>query len=169
MKTIICAIALWSTTPAQCMDIQNLRQGQFSIEDGTVLDNKTRLRWDQCSQGQTWSKSKNCEGQASKLSYQEANALVQHVPGGMPRLPSVSEIEDLIAKTRRNGRISQRILPTVNADNRYFWLAADKADKSVHYVDLVAGKILEAGGSTPLASIKISLLWVRDEDEWCAY
>lgn len=62
--------------------------------DGTVTDTVTRLTWQRCSVGQTWSAAfEVCNGEARRMSWEEASR--HAAPGGF-RLPTKGELRTLV-------------------------------------------------------------------------
>ncbi|QEP42386.1 DUF1566 domain-containing protein [Ectothiorhodospiraceae bacterium BW-2] len=64
--------------------------------DGTVTDVKTKLMWQRCSVGQTWSGS-GCSGKAKKFKWEKAKALTDRFAGHNDwRTPTIQELNSLV-------------------------------------------------------------------------
>lgn len=88
---------------------QNLIDGRYLINnDGTVTDIHTKLTWQRCSVGQTWT-GETCAGEASSFKWDDAMQLAKD---GW-RLPTVDELDTLVFCS------SGQRKPSVRLNGRY--------------------------------------------------
>jgi len=108
----------------------NPLEEHFLVNDGTVLDKNTGLRWQRCSVGMSWQKNNKCGGKAKKMTFLDA----QRINGsdalkGMWRIPSKTELESLVEKSGEDFKIRHDIFPDVDHENNFFW-TSDRYDSS---------------------------------------
>ncbi len=76
--------------------------------DGSITDQRTGLRWSQCSLGQTWDNG-SCLGEARALPY----AIVELIAKDRWRLPTLTELSSLIELRCSQPAINNALFPTV--------------------------------------------------------
>src|SRR5690606_10043344 len=93
--------------------------------DGTVLDTKTRLVWQKCSMGQTYSGG-TCVGAATSYTWEQAMAVPQganlaNMYGHNDwRVPNAKELFSLTDMACYRPAINEAVFPNTIA-NGYFW------------------------------------------------
>jgi hypothetical protein len=106
---------------------QSTPAGQFTINDGTVTDNKTTLTWMRCSLGQAWDAGdSSCTGDASGYNWQEALTAASTVfaEKGDWRLPNIKELKSIAEQACNSPAINASIFP--NTKN-YYWSSSPSA------------------------------------------
>ena len=118
-------------------------QGRFTVQnDGTVLDTRTGLVWQQAvpSEPFTWSEAKShCAGTPTGL------------PPGHWRLPSIKEIQTIVDDSRPSPAIDPKAFVHATADN--FWSSSPEAGSTSS-----AWRINFHGGSTQLDPVETTNL-----------
>lgn len=137
---------------------------RFDINDnGTVTDIESGLTWQRCMLGQVW-KNGDCSGDARRLTWSEANALVQSGAGTPKdnstwRIPKLNEIAGIVDIRCRAPRIDLRIFPGTAAQP--FWTANNPPGVEDQAYTLSFGA---AGVSSTLKSEKHYVRLVRGRD-----
>ena len=90
--------------------------GRLSVDGGEVFDRETGLVWARCSVGMTWVEGKGCTGSATRMSWPQANRAAW--PDGW-RLPSLEELQTLVADNCRNPSLDARVFPKTVPDS--YW------------------------------------------------
>lgn len=120
-----------STGIVLCMGVTHLAQGacdanrdtsktdaRFEAKDDVVHDKVANLIWKRCSEGQVWNATAGCQGELRKFNCGQANATETH---GW-RLPTVDELETLVAKGCRMPAVDDRLFP--NTPSAPYWTSS---------------------------------------------
>lgn len=105
---------------------------RFVVQDDVVLDTTTKLTWKRCSEGQVWSATEGCQGAARKFNCEQAK--VTDTRGW--RVPTVEELENLVAKGCRKPSINEAVFP--NTPSATYWTSS-KDESSCWRVDFEYG------------------------------
>lgn len=92
--------------------------------DGTAYDNKTKLTWKRCSEGQVWNGA-SCTGAPLKLSWQDALQLADGATyAGKQdwRLPNIKELGSIVEKACETPAIDSKAFPNTPSDD--FWTSS---------------------------------------------
>ena len=88
--------------------------------NGTILDKKTNLMWEKCSEGLS---GKNCaSGTANEYTWEKAKNLAQNtkfVGYDNWRLPTIKELSSIVERAKYEPAINQNIFP--NTKSSYYW------------------------------------------------
>jgi hypothetical protein len=90
---------------------------QYVITGGTVYDKKSDLTWARCSVGQHWQEGAGCVGTIEMLTW--AQALKQGAEGW--RVPTVKELETLIARTCSKPALDENVFQGIASDKLAYW------------------------------------------------
>ncbi len=138
MKLLIAGIVLMLA--GHTAAAANPAETRFTVlENGAVIqDQQTGLEWMRCSVGQTWSES-GCVGRPTRYSWDQAMVLTAEVAERDDwRLPTVEELQTLVAYRMFNPAIDPAIFPNTPPAN--FWSASEAASDayyawSVHFAN----------------------------------
>ena len=90
-------------------------------KDGTVTHKKTRLTWQRCSVGQTWTGSV-CSGDPSTFTWDAASKLTSNYSGkGDWRLPRIDELGSIVERNSFNPSINSTVFPNTNMNAFAYW------------------------------------------------
>lgn len=136
-----------------CKDnvIKTTPTSRFTVnaDDGVVIDNKTRLIWKRCAQGQSGS---SCSGDASLVNWPDALAQANNESfAGHDdwRLPNYKELESIIERACFRPSINSVVFP--NTPNFRFWSSTPVSDISSRSFDFnfTAGEAAEVNRNFP--------------------
>jgi hypothetical protein len=130
LLSILMLIALPSNGQTCNLSItRSTPDNQFTINDGTVTDNKTTLTWMRCSLGQAWDAgSSSCTGTASKYNWQNALTAANSTDfAGQNdwRLPNIKELKSIVEQACYLPAINDIIFP--NTQSAYYWSSSPGA------------------------------------------
>jgi hypothetical protein len=130
LLSILMLIALPSNGQTCNLSItRSTPDNQFTINDGTVTDNKTTLTWMRCSLGQAWDAgSSSCTGTASKYNWQNALTAANSTDfAGQNdwRLPNIKELKSIVEQACYLPAINDIIFP--NTQSTYYWSSSPYA------------------------------------------
>jgi hypothetical protein len=90
---------------------------QYVISGGTVYDKKSDLTWARCSVGQQWQEGAGCVGTIETLTWAQA---LKQGEGGW-RIPTVKELETLIARSCSKPAIDESVFQGIAPDKLAYW------------------------------------------------
>jgi hypothetical protein len=90
---------------------------QYVITGGTVYDKNSDLTWARCSVGQQWQEGAGCVGTIETLTWSQA---LKRGEGGW-RVPTVKELETLIARACSKPAIDENVFQGIAADKLAYW------------------------------------------------
>jgi hypothetical protein len=130
LLSILMLIALPSNGQTCNLSItRSTPDNQFTINDGTVTDNKTTLTWMRCSLGQAWdADSSSCTGTASRYNWQNALTAANSTDfAGQNdwRLPNIKELKSITEQACYDPAINDTIFPNTRSD--YYWSSSPSA------------------------------------------
>ncbi len=105
---------------------------RYVVKDDVVHDQVTKLTWMRCSEGQRWSADAGCQGVLRTFNCEQGN--VARSQGW--RVPSVDELETLVAKGCRNPAVDETVFPGTPAGP--YWTSS-KVESNCWRVDFEYG------------------------------
>lgn len=156
----ICSSQIVSQTPNSRYQILN--------SGNEVKDLKTKLIWQRCSVGQTWTGS-SCDGDVTGYTWPQALETVKTGDNGW-RLPNVKELYSLVNTACYNPAINEPIFP--NTPNSGYWSASPLTSLtfgapvawSVTFGSQFVPKTLSATADLAAVDSKLMLRLVRDDN-----
>jgi hypothetical protein len=110
---------------------------QFTDQNGTVTDNKTKLMWKKCSEGQKYLAG-SCTGTIG--AYNWPNALKQAAAANSEkfagysdwRAPNIKELESIVERQCYSASINTRLFP--NTASSYYWSSTGDTSPSYAWI-----------------------------------
>jgi hypothetical protein len=127
---------------------------QYEIKGNRVYDTKTRLTWQRCSVGQTWSGEQLCDGPVAVFTMAEA---ALYAEDGW-RIPTQNELATLVSPTCADPAINAEVFPNMDPDALGYWSRSFDAKKRVWYINFVDGSFRTYSGTT----LRFALRLVQD-------
>ncbi len=90
---------------------------RYVITGGQVYDKNSDLTWERCSVGQEWQEGAGCVGAIEALTWREA---LQQAKDDW-RVPTVQELETLIAPTCTKPAINEEVFPGIALNKLAYW------------------------------------------------
>ncbi|MGE3476709.1 MAG: DUF1566 domain-containing protein [Rhodospirillaceae bacterium] len=145
-------IALLSAAPAfaACRD-DTIRPptARYELRGETALDKKTRLEWQRCSLGQTWSEETGCTGEVVGLTWDEAHSLDSE---GW-RVPTRFELMSLVSSTCTPA-VNASVFPGMEEPFLIYWTTS-KSGRKVWMVNFRTGTMRSYIGKGLLAPVRL--------------
>jgi hypothetical protein len=118
-------------------------KARFRMDGATVVDEKTGLRWQRCSVGQTFLPNNTCKGNPKKLNFVQAQKQTNFVVkvSGFWRVPTKNELATLLDLTKKNIKIDTFIFPDTSDKNRFYWTCDMYEDGAAWYADFYTGDV----------------------------
>lgn len=123
-------------SPQALMDPARPDADYSADSDGTVTHGPSGLNWPRCLQGQAWSGTA-CTGDASLLSWDEAQALLADNPGW--RLPTVDELLSLVDFGRKSPALNATVF--AGAPGQPAWTADGSGASKAWWVHFEQGEV----------------------------
>lgn len=99
----------------------NIYASDFITRGYYVIDLSQKIEWLRCPVGMVWD-NKKCEGKALKFKFSTIDQIINEAGkqlGGSWRLPNRIELEKLVCKNCKNGKINSKVFP--NTPPESFW------------------------------------------------
>lgn len=134
--------------------------------DGTVIDTKTGLQWQQCSVGQTW-ENNSCKGELKQFSWDEISNVKSDLAGYSDwRLATIVEMETLVycSSGEDEGRndylnwckgkfekptINKEVFPNMQSPYVYWTYNRDNKDDYKYVLSFFDGHVYEENRKSP--------------------
>ncbi len=147
---VIASLSAASPTFATCRDGEVLPPtARYDIRGETVLDKKTRLEWQRCSLGQSWSPDKGCTGEVIGLTREEAITLQSD---GW-RVPTRFELMSLVSGTCTPA-LNAEVFPGLEEPFLVYWTSS-KSGRKVWMVNFRTGTMRTYVGKGLLAPVRL--------------
>lgn len=89
--------------------------GRFVVAGGEFTDTTTRLTWQRCSNGLTWSTAGGCVGTIAPVTFGRVSDVVAQAGSGW-RLPTADELYDLLDETCHRPAADATAMPDIPLD-----------------------------------------------------
>ncbi|MCA0201643.1 MAG: DUF1566 domain-containing protein [Proteobacteria bacterium] len=122
---------------------------RYELRGETALDKKTRLEWQRCALGQTWSEAKGCEGEVVGLTWEEARSL--ETDGW--RVPTRFELMSLISSSCTPA-LNSIVFPGMEEPFLVYWTTS-KSGRKVWMVNFRTGTVRTYIGKGLLAPVRL--------------
>lgn len=122
---------------------------RYELRGETVLDKKTRLEWQRCSLGQSWSPDKGCTGEVIGLTREEAITLQSD---GW-RVPTRFELMSLVSSTCTPA-LNAEVFPGLEEPFLVYWTSS-KSGRKVWMVNFRTGTMRTYVGKGLLAPVRL--------------
>jgi hypothetical protein len=91
-SVVMCGTVMTASAYAQCTKEPSLPISRYEIRGGQVFDKETKLTWQRCLAGQSWTEGAGCTGTPQELTWAQAKKL-----SGAWRLPTKDELQTLMS------------------------------------------------------------------------
>lgn len=145
-------LAVLATEPASaaCRDNEvTPPTARYELRGETALDKKTRLEWQRCALGQTWSEEKGCTGEVVGLTWDEAHSL--ETDGW--RVPTRFELMSLISSSCTPA-LNPTVFPGMEEPFLVYWTTS-KSGRKVWMVNFRTGTVRTYFGKGLLAPVRL--------------
>lgn len=91
-SVVMCSAATGGAAYAQCSKEPGLPISRYEIRGAQVFDTQTKLTWQRCLMGQSWTEGAGCTGTPQQIGWAQAKKL-----SGAWRLPTKDELQTLMS------------------------------------------------------------------------
>lgn len=161
MKRVITFLALtsWlssSAVWAACDEniAESTPASRFVLNGGEAYDPQTKLTWNRCSVGTTWTNDAGCIGEVKLLGLDKAKQFAQELGGGW-RVPTIEELYSIVEQGCFNPTINSTVFPAVTnvGEGAPYWsdTPVEEIPSLVYFVDFIDGAVDGHSKGFPLA------------------
>ncbi|MCW8995761.1 MAG: DUF1566 domain-containing protein [Psychromonas sp.] len=127
---------------------------RFVLNGSEAYDQQTKLTWNRCSVGTTWTSDSGCIGEVKLLGLDQAKQFAQKLGGGW-RVPTIEELFSIVEKKCFNPTINSRVFPTVIdfGEGAPYWsdTHVEEIPSLIYFIDFIDGAIDGHTRGFPLA------------------
>ncbi|WP_428035949.1 DUF1566 domain-containing protein [Amphritea sp.] len=145
-----------STVLAACDEdfAESSPSSRFVLNGGEAYDQQTKLTWQRCSVGTTWTSDEGCVGKVKLLGLNKARQSAQQLGGGW-RVPTIQELYSIVEQRCFNPTINSTVFPAVTnvGEGAPYWsdTPVEEIPSLIYFIDFIDGAIDGHSKGFPLA------------------
>ncbi len=141
---------------ADCVDFDAQQDlvSRFKVNQGLVTDTKTKLTWQRCSLGTTWSVDNICTGEVDYMSLSSAKDFALSFNDGW-RVPTINELYSIVEPQCINPALNTAVFPNVKEmdEGAPYWSISEVEEIPIlfYFIDFWDGRADGHSNEFPLA------------------